>query len=252
MSISSIKVSLAIVFINLFLTAAVSTRGESRQTAHTSASSKVYDIVIRNGRVMDPETRLDAIRNIGVNGGVIRIISTKPLRGRVVIDATGPVVAPGYIDVIWEIPTMFESVRLLDGVTTALRLWIGTNDVDKWYAEREGRALANFGVAVGHVPIRMAVMRDPGKLLLTGDAQKRRATEAEITHSDRRRALHLSTSAHMAHILLGCYELWKKPKRREAICKMSLMPGKPVTGSDHKIVHVGYKPTTVRIKRLVA
>ncbi len=180
MSISPTKVSLRFALLALFLIAGVGAHGRLPRAPHASASPKVYDIVIHNGRVMDPETSLDAIRDIGISGGVIRTISKTPLSGRVLIDATGLIVAPGFIDVFWEIPSWFESVRLLDGVTTALKLWIGTDDVNKWYAEREGRALANFGVAVGHVKIRMVVMRDPGKLLPTGDAQRRPATEEEI------------------------------------------------------------------------
>ena len=57
-----------------------------------------YDLVITGGRVMDPETNLDAVRNIGVTGNRIAAISTSPLRGRETIDAKGLVVAPGFID----------------------------------------------------------------------------------------------------------------------------------------------------------
>jgi hypothetical protein len=116
------------------------------------------------------------------------------------------IVAPGFIDVFWEIPARFEAVRLLDGVTTALKLWIGTDDVDKWYAEREGRALANFGVAVGHMPIRMAVMRDPEKLPPTGDAQRRSATEAEIRSMMRfasNTTMSASASEGVRHVLVN-------------------------------------------------
>ncbi|HEY7698089.1 MAG TPA: D-glutamate deacylase, partial [Vicinamibacteria bacterium] len=56
------------------------------------------DIVLRGGRVMDPETRLDAVRNVGIDGGVIVAISEAPLEGRIAIDASGLVVAPGFID----------------------------------------------------------------------------------------------------------------------------------------------------------
>src|SRR5262249_25423495 len=62
------------------------------------AFAQNYDIVIMNGRVMDPESKLDAIRNVGISGGTIRKISTKALQGKTVIDAKGMVVAPGLID----------------------------------------------------------------------------------------------------------------------------------------------------------
>jgi N-acyl-D-aspartate/D-glutamate deacylase len=144
-----------------------------------SASPATYDVVIRNGRVIDPESGLDAIRSVGISAGVIRAISSEPLAGRLKIDATGLVVAPGFIDVLWEMPPAYQRVQLLDGVTTALELWIGTDDVDRWYADREGNAVTNFGVAVGHERIRRAVMRDPGLPGSPGDAMHRAATDAE-------------------------------------------------------------------------
>src|SRR4051812_19067891 len=57
-----------------------------------------YDLVIANGRVMDPESGLDAIRNIGINGSKISTISPDRLTGRRTINAAGLVVAPGFID----------------------------------------------------------------------------------------------------------------------------------------------------------
>jgi len=57
-----------------------------------------FDLVILRGRVVDPESRLDAIRNIGVRGGKIVEISSGLLTGRQEIDAAGLIVAPGFID----------------------------------------------------------------------------------------------------------------------------------------------------------
>ena len=57
-----------------------------------------FDIVINNGRVVDPETKLDAIRSVGIKGNRIAAISKKPLKGAKVIDAEGLIVAPGFID----------------------------------------------------------------------------------------------------------------------------------------------------------
>ena len=154
--------------------------GQGQQVSRVSSAPAAYDVVIRNGRVMDPESGLDAVRNVGITAGVIRAINTKPLAGRLEIDATGLVVAPGFIDVVWEMPRAHERVQVLDGVTTALKLWIGTDDVDRWYSEREYKAVTNFGVAVGHEPIRRVVMRDPGRVGAVGDAMNRAATDAEM------------------------------------------------------------------------
>lgn len=140
-----------------------------------------YDIVIANGRVMDPETGLDAVRNVGIVGGKVRAISSSVLKGKQVIDAKGRVVAPGFID-LHQHGQDAENYRAKahDGVTTALELEVGVADIDRWYGEREGKALINFGASVGHIPVRMAVMHDPGQLLPSGDAAHREATPAEI------------------------------------------------------------------------
>ncbi|MBI3209206.1 MAG: amidohydrolase family protein [Candidatus Solibacter usitatus] len=125
-----------------------------------------YDIVIRNGRVLDPESRLDAVRNVGIRNGKIAAISATPLNGRRVIDATGLVVAPGFIDLHSHGQDAENyRVKALDGVTSALECEIGVADPESWYREREGKALVNFGATVGHVPVRMARFRDSGAFL---------------------------------------------------------------------------------------
>src|ERR1700694_2455554 len=103
-----------------------------------SAAAADLDVVISGGRVMDPESGLDAIRNIGVRDGKIVAISTQPLRGHHTLDARGLVVAPGFIDLHehGQEPRNYE-FQARDGVTTSLELEVGTEDVDRWYAERE-------------------------------------------------------------------------------------------------------------------
>src|SRR5581483_11949192 len=59
---------------------------------------QAFDTVLANGRVMDPETGLDAIRNVGIKGKLITEISTNRLLGTTTIDASGLVIAPGFID----------------------------------------------------------------------------------------------------------------------------------------------------------
>lgn len=145
-----------------------------------SAPEERYDVVFRSGRVMDPESGLDAVRNVGIRDGTIAAVSAERLQGELVLDAEGLVVAPGFIDVVWGVPPAYQGAQLLDGVTTALELWVGTADVDRWYAERESKAAINFGVAAGHERARRAVMRDPGLPGSPGDAMHRVATDAEI------------------------------------------------------------------------
>src|ERR1019366_1554822 len=77
-----------------------------------------YDVVIRNGRVMDPETKLDGVRNVGIRGGKIAAISTDALDGKRVIDATNLIVAPGFIDLHWHgREPASDRYEAMDGVT---------------------------------------------------------------------------------------------------------------------------------------
>jgi N-acyl-D-aspartate/D-glutamate deacylase len=75
---------------------------------------------------------------------------------------------------------------VLDGVTSALELEVGTGDVDRWYAERAGKSLINYGVSAGHLAARMAAMKEPVAFLPTGEAARREATEAEIAEMKQR------------------------------------------------------------------
>jgi len=151
------------------------------------AAEPEYEVVILNGRLIDPESRLDAIRNIGISNGTIQAISATSMRGRTTVLATGLVVSPGFIDLHSHGQDQ-ENYRFkaMDGVTTALELEVGTGNADQWYAEREGKALINYGASIGHIPTRMAVMRDPGVFLPSGDAAHKAASDSEIEELKRR------------------------------------------------------------------
>jgi len=141
-----------------------------------------YDLVILNGRVIDPESKTDAIRNLGISNGTIKAISTGKLSGRNVIDARGLVVSPGFID-LHQHGQNEENNRFkaMDGVTTSLELEVGTGDVDAWYTQREQKSLINYGVSIGHIGARMKAMREaPVALVPSGPAAHKAATEAEI------------------------------------------------------------------------
>jgi len=64
----------------------------------TPLLAQTYDIVLANGRAMDPESNLDAVRHVGIRGGRIAAVSASPLEGRTVVDVKGQVITAGFID----------------------------------------------------------------------------------------------------------------------------------------------------------
>ncbi|MXX78283.1 MAG: amidohydrolase family protein [Gemmatimonadales bacterium] len=117
----------------------------------SGAAAQSYDLVLAGGRVMDPESGLDAVRHVGIRGGTIAAISESPLDGETVVDVSGLVVAPGFIDLHAHGQDLFSSqLQAQDGVTTALELEGGTGDVEEWYASREGQAAIHYGATASH------------------------------------------------------------------------------------------------------
>ena len=109
----------------------------------------LYDVVLTGGRVIDPETKLDAIRNVGIINNRIAQISSEPLKGKQQINVTGLVVAPGFIDLHVHGRTNKEQeYQLHDGLTTALELEYGIENLKGWYATRQSKALINYGASV--------------------------------------------------------------------------------------------------------
>lgn len=119
-----------------------------------------YELVISGGRVIDPESGTDGIRNVGISGGKIQSVRIEPLKGQLTIDAAGLVVAPGFIDLDSYAHLARFSVQ--DGVTTALDIRRGTANVDQWYSQHE-RMLINLGVGMGYSLAREEVMGRSGR-----------------------------------------------------------------------------------------
>lgn len=114
-----------------------------------------FDTVISSGRVMDPETGLDAIRNVGIRGETVVAISKQPLHGSTEVDATGLVVAPGFIDLhAHGQSARANEFQAMDGVTTALELEAGVPDVAMFLAMRDGDAVINYGASISHGALR--------------------------------------------------------------------------------------------------
>jgi len=118
------------------------------------------DLVILNGRVMDPETKLDAVRNVGVKDGKIVAVTEQAIEGKETIDASDHVVAPGFIDThSHSVATEFgQKLHLRNGVTTALELEAGVFPVAKWYDSWKGKAQTNYGATAGFIGARESVL----------------------------------------------------------------------------------------------
>jgi len=123
-----------------------------------------YDVVLEGGRVIDPETGLDAVRNVGIRGDRIAEISAEALEGTDVVDVRGLVVVPGFIDLHAHGQTnAANEYQAHDGVTTALELEVGAPFVEAWLASRRGSALINFGATVSHTAARWMAMEEHAK-----------------------------------------------------------------------------------------
>ncbi len=126
-----------------------------------------FDLVIRNGRVMDPETGRDEIANVGIRGEHVAVITMRPLRGRNEIEARGLVVAPGFIDILSSTKADREThiQKLADGVTTTLGMHGGPLDAGDYHKRMAaGGPLINYGIAVGDRTLRVAAgATDPYK-----------------------------------------------------------------------------------------
>lgn len=121
-----------------------------------------YDLVLEGGRVIDPETGLDGVRNVGIRDGRIARVAPEALSGRRVIHAGGLVVAPGFIDLHQHGQDLdSQRVKALDGVTTALELEIGVPDVAKFLKAKAGHSLINYGTSASHVAARGQVFGAP-------------------------------------------------------------------------------------------
>jgi len=172
-----------------------------------------YDLVILNGRVMDPETMLDAVRNVGIKDGKIAAITTEMIRGKWTIEAKGHVVAPGFIDTHSHtvVTELGQKLHLRDGVTTALELEAGVYPVAKWYDSWKGRGQSNYGATAGFIGARESVFNPQYKT--TDGANVNDILLPSGTHIDTKWSTQVATEEEIDKIL----ELYEQGLREGAL-----------------------------------
>jgi N-acyl-D-aspartate/D-glutamate deacylase len=157
----------------------------------TLLHAQQYDLVLEGGRVLDPETSLDTVRNVGIRDGKIARISAEPLSGRRVLHAAGLVVAPGFIDLHQHAQDpASQRVKAFDGVTTALEMEIGAADVTQFLNSKQGHSLIHYGTTASHVAARALIFGAPlpdGTILpKSGPATDQPATPEQIAQIQQR------------------------------------------------------------------
>jgi N-acyl-D-aspartate/D-glutamate deacylase len=160
-------------------------------TGTVAAAAQPYDVVLSGGRVIDPESGLDAVRNVGITGDRIVRISAEPLAGKRVIDAKGLVVAPGFIDVHQHAQDNNSGrLKALDGVTTGLEMEIGVPDVASFLQRKKDRSLINYGTTASHGAARSLAFgtpfREPVIVAPSGAATNEPATPEQIQKMEER------------------------------------------------------------------
>ena len=157
----------------------------------TSAFAQTYDLVIEGGRVLDPESGLDATCNVGISNGKIAQISADPLKSVRVLRAKGLVVAPGFVDLHQHGQGVDSGrIKAFDGVTTALEMEIGVPDGAAYLARKKGRSPINYGTSASHVAARALIFGAPlpeGSILpQAGPATDQPATDEQVQKIEER------------------------------------------------------------------
>lgn len=119
--------------------------------------AREYDIVITGGRVINPETKLDKEGlNVGISDGTIGVVTSKPLKGKRVIDAAGLVVSPGFIDNLSYDPNPIGVWQKIgDGVTSNIAMHGGTSTPKQWYSYYErNQTPVHFGASFFYTQAR--------------------------------------------------------------------------------------------------
>jgi N-acyl-D-aspartate/D-glutamate deacylase len=116
-----------------------------------------WDVVLRGGRVLDPESGTDAIADVAIAQGEIAAVGPELPSAPLELEVSGLVVTAGFVDLHSHVNDVIGlRLQALDGVTTALELEAGITPVDAAYrnAAADGRPV-NYGFATSWALARM-------------------------------------------------------------------------------------------------
>jgi len=137
--------------------------------AQNAAQTPAYDVVIRNGRVLDGAGNPWILADVGIKDGRFAKIGRIAERGKTEIDAAGKYVSPGWIDMMDQSGSVLPrnglaENKLRQGVTTAIGGEGGipvkaASDVAAYFAGMEKSGISiNFGSYYSETQARTAVL----------------------------------------------------------------------------------------------
>jgi len=194
--------------------------------------------IVRGGRVIDPESRTDAVADVVVRGGRIAAVSAVPVfdPDADVVDATGLIVGPGFVDLHSHVHSIAgQRLQAFDGVTTTLDLEAGLLPVERAYADAAaaGRVL-NYGFSASWTDARGQVLAGvPARAdfhdsaeLLGNAAWQRSSSQAELAQWLGLLEGELADGALGIGILLG-YAPRSDPAEFLAVARLAAAAGAP-------------------------
>ena len=155
-------------FIGVAVAVVLSVLVAPRNAAAQAVQRDGYDVVIRNGRVLDGQGNPWILADVAIQGGRFAKIGVIPERGRTEIDAKGKYVSPGWIDMMDQSGSVLQRSglaenKLQEGVTTAIGGEGGTpvpaSRVAEYFSTLEKQGISiNFGSYFSETQARRAVL----------------------------------------------------------------------------------------------